>query len=179
MGKTPMEDACVWQQLQARRAPTASWILQEAWRAETQRQAAAFLDVGLAKRSLISFAEESDETQEVQQHDCGYCLARGEKRCCEYQDEGTCETCCKEHFTTDLYCRMNCARMCRRGVSKEWSGGKMDVPVCPVGGPNKAIEAFDLAKMQEQSRNPYLDWKGEKFEKEWLAAHPLPKKDEE
>ncbi|CAJ1446079.1 unnamed protein product [Effrenium voratum] len=106
--------------------------------------------------------------------------------------------------------------MCRRGLFKTWSGGKENVPKCPVGAPNQApllpqnssarkaqaIQAYDVTKLDdawprlghillahqhrspgrggldifqfEKFKNPYLDWKGEKFEKEWLAAHPLP-----
>eukprot|EP00439_Symbiodinium_sp_Y106_P086850 s59_g36.t1 len=122
--------------------------------------------------------------EKVQQHDCGYCLGTGEKRCCEFEEEGTCTNCCKEHFTTDLYCRMNCARMCRRGIFKGFAGGKQDVPVCPVGEPNQAIQTFDLKSMttgkmsitpaawpQQPSHldkymHPYMDWKGEKYEKD-------------
>ncbi|CAE7492909.1 unnamed protein product [Symbiodinium natans] len=131
---------------------------------------ASFLD---APARASSFEDAKDgETEVVEEHDCGYCLATGEKRCCEFQEEGTCTNCCKEHFSTDLYCRMNCTRMCRRGIFRTWSGGKTDVPVCPVGEPNQAIQSFDLAKMKDKFLNPYLDWKGEKFEKEWLAAHP-------
>mmetsp|Transcript_3634 Transcript_3634/g.7587 ORF Transcript_3634/g.7587 Transcript_3634/m.7587 type:complete len:206 (-) Transcript_3634:3-620(-) len=119
--------------------------------------------------------------EKVQQHDCGYCLGTGEKRCCEFEEEGTCTNCCKEHFTTDLYCRMNCARMCRRGIFKGFAGGKQDVPVCPVGEPNQAIQTFDLKSMTtgkmsitpDKYMHPYMDWKGEKYEKEWLESHPL------
>eukprot|EP00434_Breviolum_minutum_P011978 symbB.v1.2.010562.t1/scaffold691.1/size191848/3 len=106
------------------------------------------------------------------QHDCGYCLAPGEKRCCEFEDEGSCQNCCAEHYM-EPYCRLNCQRMCRRGIFKNWSGGKINVPVCPVGGPTKAIQSYDLAKVDGKFPSPYLDWKGEKFEKEWLDAHPV------
>ncbi|CAE7389092.1 unnamed protein product [Symbiodinium sp. KB8] len=61
--------------------------------------------------------------EKVQQHDCGYCLATGEKRCCEFQEEGTCTNCCKEHFTYDLYCRMNCARLSFRIGCSVWGLG--------------------------------------------------------
>lgn len=35
-------------------------------------------------------------------------------------------------------------RMCRRGIFKNWSGGKTNVPVCPVGGPSKVQQLFGM-----------------------------------
>ncbi|CAK9101009.1 unnamed protein product [Durusdinium trenchii] len=132
-------------------------------------RAREFLTVDLSKRSLAtSFQAE----QEVVEHDCGYCLAPGEKRCCEFQEEGSCQTCCAEHYT-EPYCMLNCQKMCRRGMFKAFSGGKRNVPVCPSSGPVKALEAYDLEKVDGKFLNPYLDWKGPKFEKEWLETHPL------
>lgn len=34
--------------------------------------------------------------------------------------------------------------MCRRGIFKNWSGGKINVPVCPVGGPTKVQQLFGM-----------------------------------